>query len=77
MDRWNFCPVGGESYASRIDEVGNFLTSLNKPTVIVSHTGIIRMLLTLLGTLNRENAILEPIFHELIYKWSDGTLARL
>ncbi len=77
LDRWNFCPIGGESYAARIDEVQNFLTTLNRPTVIVSHTGIIRMLMTLLGTIDQKKAILEPISHELIYKWSDGALARV
>ena len=74
-DRWNFCPDKGESYAARVPSMLRFLESLHSPTVIVTHTGIIRLCLFLLGALDREKALVEKISQDKIYLWSKGSLA--
>lgn len=48
-DKWGFVPPGGESYAMLSDRVGGWLAELERPTVAVSHGGVARVLLGLLG----------------------------
>ena len=77
VDRWGFAPPGGESPQSRVPELQKFLEGLTDPVVIVTHTGIIRICLTLLGVLERNTALLEPISQDKIYRISKGSLARI
>tara|TARA_R110000751_G_scaffold307897_1_gene434049 strand:- start:66314 stop:66928 length:615 start_codon:yes stop_codon:yes gene_type:complete len=74
-DRWNFHPRNGESFAARVPSLLAFLESLHAPTVIVTHTGIIRLCLILLGARDREKALVEEISQDKIYLWSKGSLA--
>ncbi|WP_169054106.1 histidine phosphatase family protein [Nitratireductor sp. XY-223] len=74
-DRWRFCPEGGESHASRIPELEAFLADQKAPAVVVSHTGVIRVCLYLLGCLDRDSALAEPISQDKIYVFSKGSLA--
>lgn len=74
-DRWNFRPQNGESFAARVPSLLAFLESLHSPTVIVTHTGIIRLCLILLGARDREKALVEEISQDKIYLWSKGSLA--
>lgn len=76
-DRWGFAPPGGESPQSREPELKKFLEGLTHPVVIVTHTGIIRICLSLLGVLERNTALLEPISQDKIYRISKGSLARI
>lgn len=48
-DKWTFVPPGGESYAMLAERVGPALEELKRDTVIVSHGGVARVLLHLLG----------------------------
>lgn len=74
-DRWGFAPPGGESHSSRLDDIRAVLEGLDKPTVIVSHAGILRICLFLLGLKNEEEALLEPIPQDKIHVFSKGSLA--
>jgi probable phosphoglycerate mutase len=48
-DRWNARPPGGESMADGAARVGPLLAALDRPTVIVSHGGLIRVIHVVLG----------------------------
>lgn len=76
-DRWEFCPPGGESPASRVPELRAFIESIRSPAIVVTHTGVIRICLCLMGFLQRETALVEPISQDKIYLISNGSLARI
>lgn len=44
-NHWNFTPPGGESYATLSQRVWNFLETLDRPTILVSHGGVMRVIL--------------------------------
>ena len=46
-DKWGFSPPGGESYARLAERIANWLTSVNGPTFIVAHGGVLRALMHL------------------------------
>jgi probable phosphoglycerate mutase len=48
-DKWNFAPPGGESYAMLADRVRPAIAALDRDAVIVSHGGVARVLLQMLG----------------------------
>jgi broad specificity phosphatase PhoE len=48
-DKWGFVPPGGESYAMLSRRVAGWLDELEGPTVAVSHGGVARVLLGLVG----------------------------
>jgi broad specificity phosphatase PhoE len=48
-DRWNVRPPGGESMADGAARIAPLLAALDRPTVLVTHGGIIRILHVLLG----------------------------
>jgi broad specificity phosphatase PhoE len=50
-DKWTFLPPGGESYAMLAERVAPALAGLARDAVIVSHGGVARVLLNLLGNL--------------------------
>jgi broad specificity phosphatase PhoE len=55
-DKWGFVPPKGESYAMLAERVAPFLASLTRDTVAVSHGGVARVLLALLGQVPRDEA---------------------
>src|SRR3712207_550991 len=55
-DKWGFVPPRGESYAMLARRVAPFLDDLNRDTVVVSHGGVARVLLVLLGHASRDHA---------------------
>ena len=48
-DRWRFVPPGGESYAMLAERVAEWLATLGERTVVVSHGGVARALMVLVG----------------------------
>lgn len=50
-DKWSFVPPAGESYALGAERVATWLGSLDGPSLIVAHGGILRILLHLLAGL--------------------------
>ena len=56
-DKWGYVPPGGgESYAMLAERVAPFLDGLTRDTVVVSHGGVARVLLVLLGQVSRDRA---------------------
>jgi probable phosphoglycerate mutase len=60
-DIWNVAPPGGESYAALALRTGPLLVSLPEGAVIVSHGGISRIALHLLGGATPDEAARAPI----------------
>lgn len=48
-NKWGSVPPEGESYAMLASRVGGFLSVLRRETVLVSHGGVARVLMTLVG----------------------------
>jgi broad specificity phosphatase PhoE len=55
-DKWAFVPPKGESYAMLARRVAPFLADLTRDTVVVSHGGVARALLALLGHASPDEA---------------------
>ena len=55
-DKWGYAPPDGESYAMLSDRVAGWLKTLDGPTFVVAHGGILRALLYLLAGLPPHNA---------------------
>jgi broad specificity phosphatase PhoE len=56
IDKWGFVPPKGESYAMLAERVAPFLADLSRDTVVVSHGGVARVLLALLGHVPQDEA---------------------
>jgi broad specificity phosphatase PhoE len=56
IDKWGFVPPKGESYAMLAERVAPFLADLARDSVAVSHGGVARVLLALLGHVPQEEA---------------------
>lgn len=56
--KWDFIPPGdeAESYEILSWRVGSWLASVDKPTVCVTHGGVIRSLFRLVGDISKEDA---------------------
>lgn len=57
LDRWNFSPGGGESYAALAERVQTWLQALEKPVVAVTHLGVMRVAAVITGAHDRETAM--------------------
>jgi len=55
-DKWNFQPPGGESYAQLAERLKPWLETLTGPAVVVSHGGVARALMALVGGLSEARA---------------------
>jgi broad specificity phosphatase PhoE len=61
-DKWSFVPPGGESYAMLAERVRPVLEELPGETVIVSHGGVARAILALVGAVPPQKASLVEIW---------------
>ncbi|MBM7045145.1 MULTISPECIES: histidine phosphatase family protein [Rhizobium] len=68
--KWDFIPPGedAESYEILSWRVGSWLTSVERPTVCVTHGGVIRTLFRLVGDVAKEEAAEIPIHQDQILK---------
>ncbi|WP_298358625.1 histidine phosphatase family protein [Rhodoblastus sp.] len=55
-DKWNFCPPGGESYAQLAERLAPWLAEQDRPSVVVSHGGVARALMRMIGSLSEQRA---------------------
>jgi probable phosphoglycerate mutase len=55
-DKWGFEPPKGESYAMLAERVAPVLAELSRDTVMVSHGGVARVLLAILGRAPQDEA---------------------
>ena len=61
-DKWSFVPPGGESYGMLAQRVRPLLEELTRETVIVSHGGVARAILALVGAVPPQKASLVEIW---------------
>ena len=61
-DKWGFVPPGGESYRMLAERVRPVLAGLTGETVIVSHGGVARAVLALVGAVSPRKAALIDIW---------------
>ncbi len=61
-DKWSFVPPGGESYAMLAQRIRPVLEELTRETVIVSHGGVARTILALVGAVSPQKAALVEIW---------------
>ncbi|MCU4177926.1 histidine phosphatase family protein [Bosea sp. BH3] len=61
-DKWSFVPPGGESYRMLAERVRPVLEDLDGETVIVSHGGVARAVLALIGAVSPREAAMVDIW---------------
>lgn len=61
-DKWSFVPPGGESYAMLAERIRPVLEELTGETVLVSHGGVARAVLALVGAVSPQKASLVEIW---------------
>jgi probable phosphoglycerate mutase len=69
-DKWNYVPPGGESYAMLAERVAPAVADLERDAVIVSHGGVARTLLALLGHASQGEAPIVDIWQGKILVFS-------
>ncbi|ASQ05836.1 histidine phosphatase family protein [Sinorhizobium meliloti WSM1022] len=77
--KWDFIPPGpdAESYEILSWRVGAWLRSVTRPTVCVSHGGVIRALFKLLGEMDVDEAAAAAIPQDRLLKIVDGSIGWL
>jgi probable phosphoglycerate mutase len=71
-DKWNFTPPGGESYAQMARRLEPWLEAQKAPSVVVSHGGVARALMTLIGGLPAERSPTADIWQGRVLVFSAG-----
>ncbi len=74
-DKWGFVPPGGESYRMLAERVRPVLTGLTRETVIVSHGGVARAILALVGAVSPGEAAMVDIWQGKILTVSGDKVA--
>jgi len=71
-DKWGFVPPGGESYEMLADRIGLWLKTVDRPSVVVSHGGVFRVLR---GHLEGRDTVAVPkldVPQDKVFIWRNG-----
>lgn len=71
-DAWRFVPSGGESYELLSDRVGQWVATLDRPTVVVAHGGVGRVLRHRLLAVDPHVAVSEVFPQDKVFHWHGG-----
>jgi len=71
-DKWNFTPPGGESYAELAVRLEPWLAAQEAPSVVVSHGGVARALMAMIGGLPEQRAPMADIWQGRVLVFSAG-----
>ncbi len=72
-DKWGFVPAGGESYAMLLERLKGWLPYQSRDAVVVTHGGVIRVLMHHLGDMPTKQAVRESVPQDRIFVWdADG-----
>ena len=74
-DRWGYVPPDGESYAMLAERVKPWLASLTSDTLVVSHGGVARVMMVLLGGMDSGDAPMAEIVQGRAILFGDGGFA--
>jgi broad specificity phosphatase PhoE len=72
-DKWRFTPPNGESYAMLAERLLPWVQSIDRDVVVVSHGGVARALMAMLGGLPEERAALADIWQGRVLVFQNGT----
>jgi broad specificity phosphatase PhoE len=71
-DKWNFVPPDGESYAMLGERIAPWLNALDGDCVVVSHGGVARVLMSVLGGLATNRAAIADIWQGRVIVFENG-----
>ena len=71
-DRCGFAPGGGESYAMLADRLSPWLGGLNENAFVISHGGVARVLMALIGEIPPAKAVRAPIIQGRALVFENG-----
>lgn len=76
IDKWNFRPPGAaaESYEMLKERVSSWLSDVTRPTVCVTHGGIVRAVFRLAGDLPQKKAAVLAVSQDHILRLDKGEL---
>ena len=74
-NKWTFQPPGGESYAMLADRLRPWLDTIERDTLVVSHGGVARVLLVMIGGMTTASAPVSDI-HQGRVLFFEGSTAR-
>ncbi|MFL6795983.1 MAG: histidine phosphatase family protein [Xanthobacteraceae bacterium] len=75
-NKWDFLPLGGESYAQVTRRIAAWCDSLERDTVVVAHGGTARALIAHLALVPVQDATHHPIDQGVVYVFAGGSLER-
>ncbi len=73
-DKWGFLPPGGESYQKLLERVKPWFDSIGRPTVCVTHGGVMRVLFRLVQDVAPEEACEMEIVQDRVLKYDGSRL---
>jgi probable phosphoglycerate mutase len=71
-DKWLFQPPGGESYQMLSKRIVAWLETIDRPSMVVSHGGVGRVLRAHLLQLDPLGTVIEDFPHDRVFLWRDG-----
>lgn len=71
-DRWHYAPPGGESYAMVAERLRPFVESVTGDACVVSHGGVARVMMVLLGGLEPAEALDMDIWQGKVLAFDNG-----
>lgn len=74
-DKWGFVPPGGESYRMLSERIGAWLLTIERPSVVVSHGGVFRVLRGLLEGLETSVVPKQDVPQDKVFVWRNGAMA--
>jgi len=76
-DKWGFVPPGGESYEMLSRRIGGWLVTIDRPSVVVAHGGVFRVLRGLLEGMDRLSVPKLPVPQDVVFIWRDGRMEEI
>ncbi len=73
-DKWRFVPPGGESYEMLADRIGRWLVTVDRPSVVVSHGGVFRVLRGLLEGGYTDKVPKYDVPQDKVFVWRDSQM---
>ncbi len=72
-DKWNAVPPDGESYAMLTERIRGFLPTLRQDSILVSHGGVARALMAMIGGIAEHRAASEEIWQGRVLVFREGS----
>ncbi|MEP3429196.1 MAG: histidine phosphatase family protein [Roseibium sp.] len=73
-DKWRFVPPMGESYEMLAGRIGSWLKTVDRPSVVVSHGGVFRVLRGMLEGLETVKIPKLDVPQDQVYVWRNSKL---